>query len=115
MPDPDVFVGRRRRDDGVSDPRGISLDPLPPFAPPSVNEMPRSSGSAEAIALPIRLEPTAIRPDGPSLISDRSEYLTSDRDVLIPRGAFLAWSLFVVLALGLAFVAGLLTGRFVWT
>ncbi|QDV33508.1 hypothetical protein [Tautonia plasticadhaerens] len=37
------------------------------------------------------------------------------RDVAIPRVAFVAWSLFLLLALFLAFVSGLLAGRFVWT
>lgn len=36
------------------------------------------------------------------------------RDVLVPRMALLAWSLFVLLALFLAFLAGLLVGHFVW-
>lgn len=37
------------------------------------------------------------------------------RDVVIPRVAFVAWALFVLLSLFLAFVSGLLAGRFVWT
>jgi hypothetical protein len=36
------------------------------------------------------------------------------RDVVLPRTAVAAWSLFVILALGLAFVAGLLAGHYVW-
>ncbi|MEW4567564.1 hypothetical protein AB1L88_06815 [Tautonia sp. JC769] len=36
------------------------------------------------------------------------------RDVVIPRLAVLSWSLFVLVALFLAFVAGLLVGHFVW-
>jgi hypothetical protein len=32
----------------------------------------------------------------------------------MPRSAVVAWSLFVLLALVLAFVAGLLAGHFVW-
>lgn len=36
------------------------------------------------------------------------------RDVVIPRLAVLSWSLFVLIALFLAFVAGLLVGHFVW-
>lgn len=38
----------------------------------------------------------------------------ASRDVLVPRMALLAWSLFVLIALFLAFVAGLLVGHFVW-
>jgi hypothetical protein len=36
------------------------------------------------------------------------------RDVILPRSVVLAWSLFVLLALALAFGAGLLAGHFVW-
>lgn len=38
----------------------------------------------------------------------------SRRDVVIPRVAVIGWSLFVILALFLAFIAGLLIGHFLW-
>ena len=36
------------------------------------------------------------------------------RDLVIPRSVVTAWSLFVLLALAMAFLAGLLAGHFVW-
>jgi hypothetical protein len=36
------------------------------------------------------------------------------RDVVLPRSVVLAWSLFVLLALALAFGAGLLAGHYIW-
>ena len=38
----------------------------------------------------------------------------ASRDVVLPRLAVLAWSLFVLLALFLAFLAGLFAGHFLW-
>jgi DNA-directed RNA polymerase subunit RPC12/RpoP len=63
-----------------------------------------SGGPRRSRDLPGRIEPTsvAVRP-------------RSGRDVVMPRLAFVSWSLFVLLALFLAFVSGLLVGRFVWT
>jgi hypothetical protein len=49
---------------------------------------------------------------GPTSTASRPR---SGRDVVMPRLAFVSWSLFVLLALFLAFVSGLLAGRFVWT
>ncbi|GAC1303670.1 MAG: hypothetical protein NVSMB14_11940 [Isosphaeraceae bacterium] len=71
-----------------------------------------ASGSEDAIALPIRLDPTAIRAEGPLRQGERNRGISRDRDVAIPRGALRAWALVAILALGLAFLAGLLTGRF---
>jgi hypothetical protein len=36
------------------------------------------------------------------------------RDLTVPRSVMAAWSLFVILALGFAFIAGLLAGHYVW-
>lgn len=36
------------------------------------------------------------------------------RDIVLPRSVVAAWSLFVLIALGLAFLAGLLAGHFLW-
>jgi uncharacterized integral membrane protein len=36
------------------------------------------------------------------------------RDVILPRAAVVAWSLFAIVALFLAFVGGLLAGHFLW-
>ncbi|MHC5543793.1 hypothetical protein ACYOEI_36665, partial [Singulisphaera rosea] len=39
---------------------------------------------------------------------------TRSRDIVLPRSAVAAWSLFVLIAQGLAFLAGLLAGHFLW-
>ncbi len=41
--------------------------------------------------------------------------LTRRRDVLMPRTAVIAWSLVALLAIGLAFLSGLLIGHYLWT
>lgn len=61
------------------------------------------SNSAEAVALPIRIDPSSI---------DEGSSRRGDRDVPIPRSALTAWALFAVLALGVSFLAGVLFGRY---
>ena len=63
------------------------------------------SGPDESILPPIETEPVAIRPTRPT---------TRARDITLPRSVVTAWSLFVLLALGMAFTAGLLAGHFLW-
>jgi hypothetical protein len=54
----------------------------------------------------IDIEPTSlIRPSGER---------RTVREVTLPATVVLAWSLFVLLALGMAFIAGLMIGHFVW-
>jgi hypothetical protein len=72
----------------------------------------------EAIGLMLRQESNrsallaeSPRPGAPDEVMARPR---PSRDVVIPRLAVLSWSLFVVIALFLAFVAGLLVGHFVW-
>lgn len=72
-------------------PPAIDTTPPPPLVAPMAEE------------LPARGElPLAERRPRPS------------RDVVLPRLAVLAWSLFVLLALFLAFLAGLFAGHFLW-
>ncbi len=59
----------------------------------------------EAVLPPIQTEPVAIRPARPT---------SRARDLTLPRSVVTAWSLFVLLALGMAFAAGLLAGHFLW-
>jgi hypothetical protein len=60
----------------------------------------------ETLVPPIRLESTRI--------ADTRVAPPRSRDVVLPRSAVATWSLFVLLAQGLAFVAGLLAGHFLW-
>jgi hypothetical protein len=55
---------------------------------------------------PIRVEP-------PSLATERTS-LVRTRDIVLPRSVVATWSLLVLLAQALAFVAGLLAGHYVW-
>lgn len=89
--------------------------PLPP-APPEPAAAPSVLGRAavetrdddreEPIIPPIRL-------DAPRSAASRTLPVRS-RDVVLPRSAVATWSLFVLLAQGLAFLAGLLAGHFLW-
>jgi hypothetical protein len=73
---------------------------------PSVSA-PGEPGSGAMPAIPaIDIEPTSlIRPSGER---------RTVREVTLPATVVLAWSLFVLLALGMAFIAGLMIGHFVW-
>jgi hypothetical protein len=56
-----------------------------------------------------------IRLDAPSPAPARARPTPAvPRDLVIPRSVVTAWSLFVLLALSFAFVAGLLAGHYVW-
>lgn len=74
--------------------------------------------AAAPITLPISLEPVArpvaatIKVDPPSLALERSP--VRSRDLILPRSVVASWSLFVLLAQAMAFVAGLLAGHFIW-
>jgi hypothetical protein len=73
-------------------------------APPPPDEAP-----------PIELEPPPpILPAAPTSLLERPSP-ARHRDVSMPRDVVAAWSLFAILALVLAFIAGLLVGHFVWT
>jgi phage FluMu protein Com len=61
----------------------------------------------KVIVPPISIEPDAIRP--PSAAEPRTI-----RDVTLPASVVLAWSLLVLFAVPLAFVAGLMVGHFIW-
>jgi len=72
------------------------------LAGPPIEAQPRPD---EAVLPPIQTEPVAIRPARPT---------TRARDITLPRSVVTAWSLFVLLALAMAFAAGLLAGHFLW-
>jgi hypothetical protein len=109
-------------------PPPAAVEPAP-AAPPEVPEFFASIGSAPAAANtvaappplpisaaapetnvvvpPIRLEPEAIRP--PVDAEPRGIH-----QVVLPASVVLAWSLFVLLAIPMAFLAGLMIGHFLW-
>jgi hypothetical protein len=64
------------------------------------------SDPPETLVPPIQLESTRI--------ADTRFAPSRSRDVVLPRSAVATWSLFVLLAQGIAFVAGLLAGHFLW-
>jgi hypothetical protein len=55
---------------------------------------------------------SAIRLEPPALTTDRT--VVRSRDLVMPRSVVAFWSLFVLLAQALAFLAGLLAGHFLW-
>jgi hypothetical protein len=82
--------------------------PAPASAPapaPAAAPAPTSS-AADPVLPPIRVEP-------PSLATERTS-LVRTRDIVLPRSVVATWSLLVLLAQALAFVAGLLAGHYVW-
>lgn len=102
-----------------------SLSPVPPEPPRSATDFPTvAEPSAEAAPpppassvvedFPIKIEPLPIRPEGSPRISAEYSALPRPRDVILPRAAVVGWSMFGLLALVLAFIAGLLAGHYVW-
>jgi hypothetical protein len=75
--------------------------PVPPPLPLPVS----STASPEPVVPPIKVE-------APSLVPERTTFRS--RDVVLPRSVVASWSLFVLLAQALAFLAGLLAGHFLW-
>jgi DNA-directed RNA polymerase subunit RPC12/RpoP len=80
--------------DVVSPPPVAVQTPIPP--PPK----------SEPLVPPINLE-------SQRLIAERTTTVRA-RDLILPRSVVAFWSLFVLLAQALAFVAGLLAGHFIW-
>jgi hypothetical protein len=82
--------------------------PTPLVAPapaPAAASAP-TSAAAEPVVPPIRLET-------PSLATERMPTPRA-RDIVLPRSVVATWSLLVLLAQALAFLAGLLAGHYVW-
>jgi DNA-directed RNA polymerase subunit RPC12/RpoP len=107
-------------------PFGVKIEPEPllsprtalrprreaPAAAPEPSPIPSIEASLEFPAIDV--EPLPVRPEPPAVIPDRAGP-ARPRDLVLPEAAVVSWSLFVILALFLAFVAGLLAGHFVWT
>ena len=107
----------------------VGLRPEPPGPPrvararvkPAAPPAPSTPEPAPPIEIPV-FEPTeespveaelAIRVPEEPVLPKRSPERARD-DVVMPRAAVTAWSLFAILALALAFVAGLMVGHHLW-
>jgi hypothetical protein len=78
------------------------VGPVPP-APPAAAQPP---APPPPLVPPIRVEP-------PSLGKERASTMRA-RDIVLPRSVVASWSLLVLVAQALAFIAGLLAGHYVW-
>jgi hypothetical protein len=76
-----------------------------PAPEPARRNAPAEEPSADVIP--------AIQLDGPRSAASRALPVRS-RDLVLPRSVVASWSLFVLFAQGLAFLAGLLAGHFLW-
>ena len=74
--------------------------PLPASAPVAVPE-------PNVVVPAISIEPPAIRPAA-------AAEPQGIREVVLPASVVLAWSLFVLLAVPMAFIAGLMVGHYLW-
>jgi DNA-directed RNA polymerase subunit RPC12/RpoP len=83
----------------------VNLAPVPeePLTPPPVPQR----AEAALIGASIEIEHPTILPPGTEI--------RRVREVVLPAAVVLSWSLFVLLGIALAFVAGLLMGHFLWT
>jgi hypothetical protein len=68
----------------------------------------RAPASPEAAVLE-----SSIEIERPTILPPGSE-LRRVSEVVLPASVVVAWSLFALLGIGLAFVAGLLMGHFIW-
>jgi hypothetical protein len=83
----------------------VNLAPVPeePLTPPPVPQR----AEAALLGSTIEIEHPTILPPGTEI--------RRVREVVLPASVVLSWSLFVLLGIALAFVAGLLMGHFLWT
>jgi DNA-directed RNA polymerase subunit RPC12/RpoP len=73
---------------------------------PPVPVVEEAQPEAAPVVPPIQVEPLTVAPERPAT--------ARARDVVLPRSVVASWSLFVLVAQGLAFVAGLLAGHYLW-
>lgn len=86
---------------------GPDLGPQPAPPAPVVTDSPATAG--DALTIP------SISIDGPTRKTRQQGPVTMrSRDLILPRSVVASWSLFVLLALGFSFFAGLLAGHYVW-
>ncbi len=108
-----------------------AVEPAAPDASPEVAVEPSSATSSEsspAVAIPADFAPeppgagpvvddallVAIQVEPPSIRRSADSPESRPQDVVLSPVIVLAWSLLVLMAVPLAFIAGLLTGHFVW-
>jgi hypothetical protein len=98
------------------EPRELEAFPIARSAPAPLRSL--APVAAEFAAAPVAEQAIVppIRIDSPSsgVATRRTLPPARSRDLVLPRSAVTAWSLFVLLALTLAFFAGLLAGHYVW-
>jgi phage FluMu protein Com len=104
-------------------PSGVSLrsEPEPPpLVFPPTSDLADDSPVATPFTAPAPTEPAPapvvppIKIEPETIAEVRATSPGRPRDVVLPRSVVATWSLLVLLAQALAFVAGLLAGHFVW-
>jgi hypothetical protein len=113
--EPDRVEERVQEDRGVDDWERAVAPTIDPPAPPPAAAEPVLPSEAPVPAPEKEVIP-AIRVDAPIKrgAANLSPASTRGRDLILPRSVVAAWSLFVLLALAFAFLAGLLAGHYVW-
>jgi len=113
--EPDRVEERVQEDRGVDDGERAVAPAIDPPAPPPAAAEPVLPSEAPVPAPEKEVIP-AIRVDAPIKrgAANLSPASTRGRDLILPRSVVAAWSLFVLLALAFAFLAGLLAGHYVW-
>lgn len=95
---------------------GIVIDPAPMRPPPQSPETPPPEDAAKPPVDPPDEEETVL-PNihvEPPPLADHEPTGRASTEVVLPSTVVLAWSLLVLMAVPLAFLAGLLVGHFVW-
>ncbi len=102
-------AGREESYDIASAPTPLSIQASPTAVIPVPVPQPVSAPASpvvEPLVPPIKFET-------PSRIYERTTTVRT-RDLILPRSVVATWSLFVLMAQALAFIAGLLAGHYLW-
>jgi hypothetical protein len=94
-----------------ADPPIPAAPPAPPAPVPPIPEVTAAAAPPADPGLGVVLPPIAIEP--PSILPP-GHVVRPVREVVLQPATVLAWSLMVLMAIPLAFIAGLLVGHFLW-
>jgi DNA-directed RNA polymerase subunit RPC12/RpoP len=97
----DVEIDTAPTPQAIPIPSAVAIADRPVYIPP----VPAPS-AVESVVPPIRVAAPSIIPERPTAVRSR--------DLVLPRSVVATWSLLVLVAQAMAFVAGLLVGHFLW-
>jgi hypothetical protein len=110
-PEPEAAVNTEPSSLAAPPPSTPESVELPFLVSPVPGEELRIARAPQTSSIETHLPP--LKFDPPSLAPERAA-TPRTRDLVLPRSVVAAWSLFVLVAQALAFIAGLLAGHYIW-